>query len=98
MEKNAWFFHLETTKNFIWNEKLYPSMTKIRTFYSKLGHFFPVFESGQGRSLSPPSSYVSEWIYDYHFIMKELVNKIKRKPESLEEKKMYKTFTVLIET
>ena len=32
-------------------------MTTIRVFFPKLGHFFPIFEKGQGRLPPPPSSY-----------------------------------------
>ena len=52
--KNHQFFCLETLKNCILSEKFYPQMTTIRAFSRKLGHFFPMFEKGQGRP--PPSS------------------------------------------
>ena len=36
-------------------------MTKIRAFFLKLGHFFPIFEKGQGRTPPlPPSSYAPD--------------------------------------
>ena len=51
-------FLLRTLKNCTLNEKFNPLTTAIRTFFPKLGHFFPFSEKGQGRpSLLPPPSY-----------------------------------------
>ena len=44
----------------------------------------------RGDTPFPASSYAPEWIYDNHFIMKELANEFKGKAESLEEKKSTK--------
>ena len=39
-------------------------------FFSKLGHFFPIFEKGREKpSPPPPSSYVPEYT---HFLQKQL--------------------------
>ena len=42
-------FPLETLKNFILNEKLYPQMTTIRASFLQIRALFPIFEKGQGR-------------------------------------------------
>ena len=54
LKKPTRCLRLETLKNFILNEKFYPWMIKIRVFFSKLRHFFPIFKKGQGMSLPSP--------------------------------------------
>ena len=60
-EKITNLFAWKLFKNCIFNEKFYPQMTTIRAFFPKLGHFFPIFQKGQGRPPPlPPSSYAPE--------------------------------------
>ena len=47
-EKSPVLF-LGTLKNCILNAKFNPQMSTIRAFCPKLGHFFSIFEKGQGR-------------------------------------------------
>ena len=51
--KNLRVFPLETLKNFILIEKLYPQMTTIRAFFLQLGRFFSNFRK-RARKTSPP--------------------------------------------
>ena len=55
---NHQFFYLDTLKNCILNETLYPQITTIRMFFPKLGHFFLIFEKGRG-DLPPSPSLVT---------------------------------------
>ena len=52
--KNLQFFGLETLEYFILNNKFHLQMSRISTFFSKLGHYFPIFEKGQRRPLPSP--------------------------------------------
>ena len=64
-EKNPRFFRLETLKNCILNENFTHRWPQSGHFFHKLGHFFPIFEKGQGKpSPFPPSNYAPEvyWI------------------------------------
>ena len=40
-------------------------MVKTRYVFPKSGHFFPVFEKGQGKPLSPSSSYAPDLTCHY---------------------------------
>ena len=59
--KNLRDFPLETLKNFILNEKLYPSMTTIRAFFLQVKPLFSNFRKRAGETSPPlpPSSYAS---------------------------------------
>ena len=52
--KNLRFFCLETLKNCILMKTLPIDDRNQAIFFLKLGHFFPIFEKGQGRP-PPPS-------------------------------------------
>ena len=51
--KNLLFFCLETLKKCVLNEKFTHRWPQSGHFFHKLGHFFPIFEKGQGRPPSP---------------------------------------------
>ena len=46
-------FRQETLKNFILNEKFYPQLPQSGHVFLQIGHFFPIFEKGQGRTPPP---------------------------------------------
>ena len=52
-EKISCFFFLETLKKCVLNEKFTHRWPQSGHFFHKLGHFFPIFEKGQGRPPSP---------------------------------------------
>ena len=52
-EKNMGFFLLETLKTTFKMRNLTQDGHNQGIFFPKLGHFFPIFEKGQGRP--PPS-------------------------------------------
>ena len=52
MGQIGFFFFRKLSKSFFkW--EISPKMTTMRVFFPKLGHFFPIYEEGQGRP--PPS-------------------------------------------
>ena len=57
--KNFWFFQPKTSKNFILNQNInFSNRWPIGHFFPKFGHFFLVFEKGQGRPpLHLPNNY-----------------------------------------
>ena len=69
--KKSQFFCLETLKNCILNEKLYPYMTKIRTFSPKIGALFSDFQKRQRRPPPPFPPSLRAWINNLNELLRK---------------------------
>ena len=70
-------------------------MTTIRAFFPKLGHFFPIFEKGQGRSPTLPSSSYApdlEKLILHRKLLHKIVFNISQEPQQFDLSQHYQSF------